>query len=142
MTPAVRKRVEQAILAGSSFRAAAEFAGVAESTFHSWLARGRAEEGARRRDPGERCYVLLAQAVEQASGRAEVRAAMTITKAQETDWRAAAFFLERRDPANWGKHLAIEHTEEPDRTFDELLNEATDEELEILQALAIRARRG
>jgi transposase-like protein len=140
LTPAVRKRIALAVEAGATYTTAAEFAGVTDRTLRSWLARGRAEQDARKPDRSERQYVLLLEAVEQASARAEVRAAHMISKAAENDWRAAAFFLERRDPANWGKRLAVEHTEEPDRTFDELLDECTDEELEILQAIASRSR--
>jgi transposase len=141
LTPRLRGRIALAVSAGTSYKAAAQSAGVAESTLHSWLARGRAEQGARRQDASERPYVRLLEAVEQASGRAEVRAAELITKAAETDWRAAAFYLERRDPETWGKHLAVEHSADPERTFDQLLDLCTDEELAILQDVAARARR-
>jgi transposase len=143
LTIGLRERMATAVSAGSSYRAAAQAAGIGESTLHSWLARGRAEQDARRHNPAERAYVLLLQAVEQASAGAEVRAAKMITEAAGTDWRAALAFLERRDPENWGKRLAVEHTgtnESAERTFDQLLDLATDEELELLQEVAERVR--
>jgi DNA-directed RNA polymerase specialized sigma24 family protein len=69
LTPRLRERIALAVSSGTSYRAAAQSAGVAESTLHSWLARGRAEQGARRGAPGERPYVKLLEAVEEASAR-------------------------------------------------------------------------
>jgi hypothetical protein len=87
--------------------------------------------------------VRLVEAVNEASARAEVGAAAVITTAaSKGDWRAALAFQERRDPDNWGPpRLRVEHADEPDRTFERLLGECTDEELEILQAVAMRVRR-
>ncbi len=141
LTPRLREQIALAVSSGTSYRAAAQSAGVAESTLHSWLARGRAEQGARRGAPGERPYVKLLEAVEEASARAEVRAAALISRAAENDWRAAAWFLERRDPETFGRRLAVEHTGDDPVTIDALLDGCSDEELEVLQAVATRARR-
>jgi transposase-like protein len=143
LTPKVRGRIEQAVSAGASYSAAAQYVGVAESTLHSWLARGRAERDARKHEPTERRFVLLLDAVERASARAEVRAAATIAEAQGADWRAAAWFLERRAPQDWAPpRLRLEHAmTTPDALLSELLDQCTDEELEILQDVAARSRR-
>jgi transposase-like protein len=142
LTPVLRERIELAVSSGCTYRAAAMSAGIAESTFHSWMARGRAEQGATKRAPGEQPYVLLVDAVEEAAARAEVRASVLIAKAAETDWRAAAWFLERRDPETFGPpRQRLEHaTVTADELLAELLDQATDEELEILQGVAARAR--
>lgn len=143
LTPRLRERIALAVSSGASYRAAAASAGVAESTLHLWLARGRAEQGAARRARGEARYVLLVEAVEQASARAEVRAAALFSRAAENDWRAAAWFLERRDPQTFGRRLSVEHTgDDGPVTIDALLEGCSDEELEVLQAVAMRARRG
>ena len=141
-TVAQAEAIALAVSAGASYRAAAQSAGVAESTLHSWLARGRAEQGATKRAPGEQSYVLFVDAVEEAAARAEVRTAALIAKAAETDWRAAAWLLERRDPETFGPpRQRLEHaTVTADELLSELLDQATDEELEILQAVATRAR--
>jgi hypothetical protein len=133
----------EAISGGASYSAAAQGAGLSPSTLHSWLARGRAERDARHPDRTERAYVRLVEAVERASAGAEVAAAMVITTAaNKGDWRAALAFLERRDPETWGPpRLRVEHVEEPERPFRQLLELCTDEELEILQNVAGRERR-
>jgi transposase-like protein len=40
LTIGLRERIAQAVSHGSSYRAAAQAAGIGESTLHSWLARG------------------------------------------------------------------------------------------------------
>lgn len=156
LTPALRERISQALSAGASYRAAAVSAGVGDSTLRAWLARGRVEQAAGRPARGtqraikrarrEAPYVELLESVEQAAARAEVRAALLIAKAAETDWRAAAWFLERRDPATFGQRLALEHTG-PEGGPVELaglgvdLSGCTDAELEILQKVASRVAR-
>jgi transposase-like protein len=144
LTPKLRERIAAAVSAGASYKAAAQTTGVGESTLHAWLARGRAERGATRLAVGERPYVRLVDAVEQASARAEVRAAALISKASETDWRAAAWFLERRDPETFGPpRLALEHTGDgfARDTLAELMAELDEAGLAELQELAGRVRR-
>jgi transposase-like protein len=145
LTPAVREKIVQAVAACSSYRAAALYAGVADSTLRSWLARGRAEQGATKRVRGEAPYVELVASLERAAAIAEVRAAGQIAKAGETDWRAMAWFLERRDPETFGPPAArLEHTG-PDGSpiaLDALgidLDGLTDRDLASLQRILARA---
>lgn len=156
LTPVVREKIVLAVAGGSSYRAAALYAGVADSTFREWLARGRVArldrgagkprrtQRAAKRDRREAPYVELLQSVEEAGARAEVRAAGLLAKAAETDWRAAAWFLERRDPQTFGQRMALEHTgadggpiELAGLALD--LSKCSDAELEMLQKVANRA---
>jgi transposase-like protein len=145
LTPALRGRIALAVSGGASLRAAAQVSGVADSTLRSWLARGRSEQGARKRARGELPYVELLEAVERAGARAEVRAAALIAKAAETDWRAAAWYLERRDPETFGPpKLALEHTgvDGGPVKLDGLgldLSKLSDRDLAALQRIAGRA---
>ncbi len=145
LTPAVRERIELAVSAGASYRAAAASAGVGESTLRSWLARGRAERGARKQAAGERPYVELVEGVEEASARAEVRAAALLFRAAESDWRAAAWFLERRDPESFGPPATrLEHTGADGGPVDldvlGDLSKLSDSELTQLQQLLEKGR--
>lgn len=157
LTPALRERIAAAVSGGSSYHAAAMSAGVADSTLRAWLARGRAEQStprtARRtqratklRARREAPYVELLESVERAAGRAEVRAAVLITRAAETDWRAAAWWLARRDPETFGERLALEHTGEGGGPVELAglgvdLSRCSDAELKILQKVASRDER-
>jgi hypothetical protein len=115
LTEPIAKQIELAVRDGASYRVAAKHAGVSERTFHRWMTRGQDEqeriEAAEAREASERsCCPRRAeksfwqfwQRIEQADAEAQVRAAAQISAAAAKDWRAAAWLLERRDPATFG----------------------------------------
>jgi hypothetical protein len=76
-----------ALASGNTRTAAAAYAGINRGTFYKWLERRPS----------------FARAVEKAEADAEVRAAATVLKAaQKGTWQAAAWWLERRRPADYG----------------------------------------
>jgi len=92
-------RIVQAVKAGNSLEVAAAFATVHRSTLQRWLQRGDPEKSAKRDAP----YREFRAEVEAARAEAEVRAVARVTQAAEKDWRAAAWFLERRCSQRWGR---------------------------------------
>jgi hypothetical protein len=82
----------QALKAGSPRNEASEYASVNRSTFYSWLAKS---EGAR-------------SSVAQAEASGVIRNLALINKAAETDWRAAAWFLEHRYPEQFARSRTVE----------------------------------
>ena len=86
-TPEVREKVLTAIRAGNYLEVAARYAGISESLLHSWLARGRKA----RSGP----FLEFLEAVQSAISQAEVAAVARIVTASQTDWKAAAWLLER-----------------------------------------------
>jgi hypothetical protein len=79
------------------------------------LARGRAElehqgTGGSPR-ARERRYLEFLEAVTRASAVAEVHAVAIVREAMAADWRAAAWFLERRYPGRWRRRESheVEH---------------------------------
>lgn len=81
-----------AIEEGSSDRAAAALGGISPGTFYDWLRRGKAGE-----EPFA-TFELLARA---AKARREQQRVKVIEDASKTDWRAAAWLLERSYTRNW-----------------------------------------
>lgn len=100
LTPDVQKRLVDAISAGSYFEPACAYAGIAYSTFRTWMERGAQEDGGPYHD--------LAVAMAEAEGRAEVRLVGLLNKAMPEDWRAIIAFLERRYPARWGRQDRVQ----------------------------------
>lgn len=94
-------RIITYIKAGSYVETAAAAAGVDRSTLHRWLKRGA--EGA---EP----FANFADAVEAALAEAELRDLARIDRAAETQWQAAAWKLERRNPKSWGRREYAELT--------------------------------
>ncbi|MBV9173618.1 MAG: hypothetical protein JOZ81_26440, partial [Chloroflexi bacterium] len=87
LTPERQERVLAAIGAGATRKAAASYAGVDESTLYRWLKRNAS-------------FASLLRARED---EVEVRACAEIQQAASADWRAAAWWLERRRPADYGR---------------------------------------
>lgn len=87
LTPAVQERIVVALKAGNYLETAAAFAGIDRSTLYRWLAKGREARSGQFRD--------FCDAVTAAIAQAEVQAVARISAAAQTDWRAAAWLLER-----------------------------------------------
>lgn len=99
LTDEVKRRLLEAIRAGTPVEVAAEYAGIARSTFYRWLALADTEER----------YRGFREEVRKAEAEAHVHAAAVIRKAiADGDWRAALKYLERRHPQDWGPRRAEE----------------------------------
>lgn len=83
-----RKAITTALRKGLTRAAASEIAGITDRTFRSWMDRGRA---------GEHPFEDFAQAVEKAEAQVEEEMTQVLLDAgKKGEWRAAAFWLERR----------------------------------------------
>ncbi|RKH77001.1 hypothetical protein D7X99_33115 [Corallococcus sp. AB032C] len=95
LTPELQKKIIDAIRAGNYMETAAAYAGISKDTFFRWLRKGaRAKSG---------IYKDFHDAVEKALAESEVRDVMLIANAATTDWKAAAWRLERKFPDRWGR---------------------------------------
>jgi transposase len=107
LTREVHEKVREALDAGAYQRDAATYAGISPRTFYGWLNRAReAEEALDRGEPVEsvdRDLVAFLHMVEGARARVAVDLLTVVQTAARRDWRAAAWFLERSYPEQWGK---------------------------------------
>jgi hypothetical protein len=93
LTPAVETAILDALRAGATRTAAAMAAGVPRETMARWTTR----------------FVTFRHAVLQAEAQAEIRATVTVRQAiNGNDWRAAAWWLERRRHDDWGRRDRID----------------------------------
>lgn len=108
-------KICQAIQLGATYELAAQYGGVSYECFNKWRKRAEAELK-RRLSPGvkpgtkkwdaEELYVQFFQAIKDAEGKAVVGWLAKIEKAaNDGNWAAAAWKLERRYPKNYGKQL-------------------------------------
>jgi hypothetical protein len=81
------ERVLEAIRAGATRRAAAGHAGVSPDTLERW----------------QRRYAGFADSLTRAEDDIEVRTVALIQQAAQTDWKASAWWLERRRPRDYGR---------------------------------------
>ena len=102
LTPEVQEAICSALSDGNTRKDSAAVAGTTYKSFGVWMRKGRAEPD------GE--YGAFRAAVKKAEAEAVTRNVGIIKTAAETTWTAAAWWLERRRPADFGKRERHEHT--------------------------------
>ena len=92
--------LQDALIAGNTVENACVMAGIGESSFYRWM---------READEAPEGHPLweFQQRVKKAMAVAEHRNIMVIQKAAEKNWQAAAWFLERRNPKEYGRKIAV-----------------------------------
>lgn len=90
-------RLIQAVRGGNYLQTSAAFAGISYSTLRRWILKADDPNA-----PPE--YLIFKEELEKARADAEVAALAKIQKAaSEGAWQAAAWYLERSRPADWGR---------------------------------------
>lgn len=110
-TPELTARFAELLEKGMYFEPTCALVGVSKVSAYDWLKRGRAELERIAEDPrrsvlkDEQVFVDFLNACEEATATAEGRALEVIHDAaaskHDGEWRAAAWFLERRLPDRW-----------------------------------------
>lgn len=125
LTDAVHERIVNYLRSGAPYSHAAAAVGISERTLYAWLARGEryelALESALEPPATDEPFYRLRADMLAARAAARVAAAVTITRAiggerdPETgawvtfpDWKAAAWYLERSAPEEYGRRWAPE----------------------------------
>lgn len=108
--PRVRWEViVERVRAGSYPEVAAASTGIDPRTYYRWkvLGEDRIENGkVRRARPG---YRQFRQALARAEAEGEMLAVAHLQKAMPDDWRASAWYLERRGPDRWRRRDSLYH---------------------------------
>ena len=103
LTPKTQKAIVDALSVGATHRIACEYAGITQDTFYRWLNQGEA---------GKSPFSEFSEQVARTQGRAAVGWLAKIdAAANEGDWRAVAWKLERRYPQEYGRTVhEVEHS--------------------------------
>ena len=105
LTPAVTQELYSAIAGGNTHETACALAGIAPSTFYEWLSKGEKAKSGK--------FLEFAEQIRKGEALAEAKRIDIIRKAGEgkgqfqekPDWKAAAWYLERRYPEKWGRRI-------------------------------------
>jgi hypothetical protein len=81
---------------GNYLYVAVRAAGISRQTFDRWMLRGESDL------PEDEPFKAFRARVERARAEGQVRHVATVSRAAETDWRAATWLLERQYPSLWG----------------------------------------
>lgn len=101
-SPEVHQRIVSFVRSGSYVETAFAAAGIGKSAMHDWL-----RAGANRKSP----YDKLLADIEEAQAKAELHDLALIARAAQTDWRAAAWRLEKRHQTRYGGKRRDEEAE-------------------------------
>lgn len=112
-TPALHERVCALVAVRVPIRTACQLEGIGARTLYDWRERGRS---------GEEPFATFEQDLAIAVARSEATAVQFIATAAADNWKANAWWLERRFPKRYGAKQQLRVTKAP--------AEMTDEELE------------
>ena len=103
LTETKMKAITDLLERGNTYTASAKAVGINPATLSQWVRRGKELSMlSRQLDETERSFVEFSQAVEKARATAEIRAVEKIRQAGDSSWQAAAWYLERANPQDWG----------------------------------------
>jgi hypothetical protein len=102
--PELLDKICSALRAGNTRKASSEYAGISEVTFYAWI----------------KTNLSFLSAVKKAEADAEVSAVAVIKKAMPDTWTAAAWWLERRKPDDYGRNLTLRADKEVTKALAEL----------------------
>src|SRR5262245_2955154 len=88
------RRISRIVAQGQTQRTAALSCGIGETTFYRWL-----EEA----DNGNDLAREFRESIKKAKAEAEGRMVKLVRKAAVKNWQAAAWYLERSNPHDWGR---------------------------------------
>jgi transposase len=102
LTPEIQQKIVDSLRMGNYIETASAYAGINKTTLYDWLKRGAREKRGK--------YKQFSNAVEKAMAEAEMRDVALIAQAAKENWQAAAWRLERKYPARWGRKTQHEVT--------------------------------
>lgn len=98
LTPEITERICMAIRAGNYAKVAAAMAGISETTYYKWLEMAELPNAKKE-------YKEFRESIERAEAEAEVVAIARIRQAADNgDWKAAGWYLERKHGERWGRN--------------------------------------
>lgn len=87
---------------GMPYKYACAKAGISERVFHKWKSAGM-DEGPKSNGKENKAFVQFVQSIKKADAEAIDRNVSLIQVAAKTSWQAAAWWLERRFPKDFGR---------------------------------------
>ena len=98
---------------GNYLATAAAYVGITPASITAWVRKGNTlsfEAEDRELDETEQLFVWFAVEVEKARAWAEIKSVEKIRQAANETWQAAAWYLERTNPRDWGRVSRTEIT--------------------------------
>jgi len=111
LTPEMSKIIVDGFLMGNYATVVADYAGITSTTLWSWLGKGKDyAESENELTDEEQMFADLFIAVKKAKAISEMKSVEVIRSASQTQWQAAAWYLERTANDRWGRVTRTEIT--------------------------------
>lgn len=91
------------VKAGNTFKHSVQACGISEAAFYNWMKRGKDAQESGSKAKADQIYIELVESIKKAEAEAIVRNVAVINKAAQKTWQAAAWYLERRRPEEYGR---------------------------------------
>lgn len=116
LTEETKDKLLKSLRTGNYYETACNYAGIGYRTFRAWMLKGETAKS------GE--YWQFQQVILEAVSQGEVQSVLRIKRAEEEDWKAAAWMLSHRHPERWADthKVQVEVERELAKCLD-LLNE-------------------
>ena len=113
LTPEVQAEIEQILKEGNTQRTACGYVGICEDTYYNWLqlAEIAREKPEKERGKYDDIYIQFSDTVKKARHFARRRFNGIISKAADKTWPAAAWWLERNYPEEYGQRSRVDMNE-------------------------------
>jgi len=95
LTPELQEKICGYIAEGNTIENSCAAVGISSGCYRQWMIKGREQKSGK--------YFTFLTAVKKAEAKAQARYVKIIHDASETTWTAAAWWLERKYPAQWGR---------------------------------------
>jgi transposase len=112
LSPKLIQRIVLYLRRGNYVETAAAAAGISKVTLYDWIKKGARLRNGKKEEftDEEKLLIRCSEDIDQAVALAEDRDVNIIHEAAETQWQAAAWRLERKHFARWGRKEKIEHS--------------------------------
>lgn len=104
LNPELHKEIIQYIRNGNHAKTAAQACGICEETFYHWIRMGKKAKSGK--------YYEFYESIKKAKSLAIADAVKNIKETAKTKWTAEAWWLERKNPEQWGnrQYQKVEHS--------------------------------
>ncbi len=102
-TPQIQEKILTVLTVGAYRSDACHYVGIQYETLRAWLRRGEARNA-------RRVLRILRRGSSRPRRPPRIKALGTVRTAMDKNWQAAAWYLERKNPQEWGNRQRHEHT--------------------------------